>query len=78
MTLPRLQRSSARPDRPKPEGLMPLPEVRMGVAKTLSIAESLEIQKTASDRMKEATAKQAADRLSKVGTLSGTGKLKMS
>jgi len=65
-----LQRSSAtaRQSRPKPEGLMPMPEIRLGVAKTVSIAESLEIQKTASVRMKEAMAKQAADRLSKSQT----------
>ena len=47
---------------------MPMPEIRLGVAKTVSIAESLEIQKTASFRMKEAMAKQAADRLSKSQT----------
>ena len=47
---------------------MPMPEIRLGVAKTVSIAESLEIQKTASVRMKEAMAKQAADRLSKSQT----------
>ena len=47
---------------------MPMPEIRLGVAKTVSIAESLEIQKTVSVRMKEAMAKQAADRLSKSQT----------
>ena len=53
---------------------MPLPEMRMGMAKAVSIAESLEIQKTASNRMKEALAKQAADRLSKSETTTdGTG-----
>ena len=44
------------------------------MAKAVSIAESLEIQKTASNRMKEALAKQAADRLSKSETTTdGTG-----
>ena len=48
--------------------------MRMGMAKAVSIAESLEIQKTASNRMKEALAKQAADRLSKSETTTdGTG-----
>ena len=53
---------------------MPMPEIRLGVAKTVSIAESLEIQKGASVRMKEAMAKQAADRLSKSQTKTEIGK----
>ena len=56
---------------------MPMPEIRLGVAKTVSIAESLEIQKTASVRMKEAMAKQAADRLSKSQTKTEIGKSEM-
>ena len=56
---------------------MPMPEIRLGVAKTVSIAESLEIQKGASVRMKEAMAKQAADRLSKSQTKTEIGKSEM-
>ena len=50
----------------------------MGMTKAVSLTESLEIQKTASDRMKEALATQAVDRLSKSVTRTGTGYSNMS
>ena len=68
----RLRRSSAaKSGRAKPEELMPLPEVRMGKAKTVSLAESLEMHVAASERLKEALAKQAADRLTDAGRAGG-------
>ena len=53
---------------------MPLPDSgRTGMTKVVSIAESLEIQRTSNDRMKAALATQAADRLSKSEARTGTG-----
>ena len=68
----RLKRSSAaKSTRAKPEELMPLPEVRTGKAKTVSLAESLEMHVAASERVKEALAKQAAERLTDAGRPGG-------